>query len=81
MSLFYNCPHCGITIETNEQEINCGIFRCAVYKEAGCPPIPPHTPENECLRLIAENKVHGCAKPFKVTRTNNVITVEKCGYI
>jgi hypothetical protein len=81
MSLLFNCPHCNGSIEVNEQEINCGIFRHAAFKTADCPPIPPHTPENECLKLVAEGKVQGCAKPFRVSKNNNTIVVEKCEYI
>ncbi len=28
-----SCPHCGIRIEI--AEINCGIFRCGIYKTTG----------------------------------------------
>jgi hypothetical protein len=55
-----NCPHCGIGIEI--EKINCGIFRCGIYKHNG-EQIPPHLPKSECDEL--KDSIWGCGKPFK----------------
>lgn len=59
------CPTCngGVWIPFNE--INCGIFRHAVYKCNG-QQIPPHASEPECKRLLEQGLVEGCAQPFRV---------------
>lgn len=72
----FNCPHCGGGIRVQENEICCQIFRHAQYKNNG-QQIPPHSSKVECDRLIQENLVHGCAKPFRFTGT----TIEICDYI
>ena len=61
------CPHClhFVWIE----EINCGIFRHAIYKASG-EPINPHASEEECITLVQEGLVYGCGKPFKLNALN-----------
>ena len=56
------CPHCMHYVWI--EEINCSIFRHAVYKNGE--PINPHASEEECNRLIREDLVYGCAKPFRL---------------
>ena len=56
------CPKCGTTIII--EEVNCAIFRCGVYKHNG-EQIPPHLPKKDCDKLVEENKIWGCASPFK----------------
>jgi hypothetical protein len=69
------CPHCQgqVLIE----QVNCRIFRHAVYKETG-EPINPHATQEECNRLIVEQLIYGCAGPF---RLNDQDVPEICGYI
>jgi hypothetical protein len=69
------CPHCHLIVWI--EQINCRIFRHAVYKEND-EPIPPHSSQEECERLVAEDKVWGCAKPFRLNDNNEP---EICGYI
>lgn len=73
--MFVVCPHCqgGIFIE----EINCRIFRHAVYKETN-EPICPHAPQEECVRLVESGKVYGCGKPFRLDEKDKPV---ECGYI
>lgn len=68
------CPHCLCQVEI--QDINCGIFRHAIYKDTN-EQIPPHTSKEICDRLFIENRVYGCAKPFKIEGTVAVA----CDYI
>lgn len=81
------CPHCECFIEIGENEINCGIFRHAYLFENNNGKITlrdqinPHTSKDECERLLRENKVLGCAKPFRVVRRENKCVIEICDYI
>lgn len=68
------CPHCNIHIII--EELNCGIFRCGMYKDTH-KQVDPHLPKIECDKLILENAIYGCGKPFQIK--NNIITV--CDYI
>ena len=73
MTLFLNCPYCGGMLEI--LEVNCGIFRHAFFKDGT--QLDPHASKEECERVIRENLVYGCAKPFKII---DGIAV-KCEYI
>lgn len=78
--LIFSCPHCLEEVIVFENEINCTIFRHAVYKE-NMQQINPHTPKEDCDKLVNEDKVFGCAKPFKIIKENNIYDVEICDYI
>lgn len=78
MADYYECPHCQSLIEIHKNEINCGIFRHAVYKD-GLRGISPHAPREECERLVKEDLVYGCAKPFQIDK--NTYKIQSCGYI
>lgn len=72
----FACPHCQGTIVVFPADIRCTIFRHATYRNNGNP-IPPHTPKEECERLVREGIVWGCGKPFRFDGTH----VEICDYI
>ena len=74
------CPHCNELFVVNTKEINCGIFRHAVYKN-NMKPINPHETKEKCEQLVNQNLVFGCAKPFKIIQELNKFTVEICDYI
>lgn len=61
--LFVECPHCHCMVFI--EQINCQIFRHAVYKSTD-QPIPPHSSKETCDLLVETDKVYGCAKPFKL---------------
>ena len=49
-------------------------------------PIPPHAPKEECDRLVAENQIVGCGKPFRVedltdASGNRILIAIECDYI
>lgn len=81
-----DCPHCNVSVYI--EELCCGIFRHAVYKDT-FEPIDPHSSKEECEKLLAENKVYGCGKPFRIiTKSSTEIQkllaefkVEACDYI
>ena len=77
----FQFPHCDGTVIVAEAETACRIFRHASYKQPGNPPINPHTPKAECDRLVNENLVDGCAKPFLFVFAEPQNYVEICDYI
>lgn len=58
------CPSCFQYIEI--EKINCGVFRCGVYKSDG-KQIDPHLPQEECEKLVLDGLIYGCGKPFRIT--------------
>jgi hypothetical protein len=78
--LEFRCPHCGGGVEVLVREVNCKIFRHAVYIKNG-QQIGPHTKKHECDRLVREGLVRGCAKPFRLNRNGPNWYVEVCDYI
>lgn len=74
------CPHCNCNILIYEKEINCAIFRHAIYKN-NFTQINPHTTKEECEKLINSNKIIGCGKPFKLEKINNNYVAIDCDYI
>ena len=78
MSFVVECPHCKCQIFI--EQINCAIFRHAVYISNN-QPIPPHSSKEVCEQLVFENKVVGCAKPFKLVQQNGQWTAIVCEYI
>jgi hypothetical protein len=73
MADLFECPHCGGSVQIIE--INCGIFRHAIYLNGQ--QIDPHAPKELCDRLVRENLVIGCARPFIITDGK----ISKCDYI
>ena len=74
------CPHCSIDIEVQKKQLNCKIFRCGVFKNNG-KHINPHTNKLECERLLNEQLVYGCTRPFRFVNDQQQNYVEPCGYI
>ena len=79
----FKCLHCGEDFMIQKSDFNCKILRHAVYKNS-MHPINPHTPKEECDRLVAEGLVYGCAKPLRISKEKNKegnYEVEICDYI
>ena len=70
--VLFNCPNCNVTIEI--VALNCGVFRCGIYKDNGLQ-INPHLPQAEC-ELLGDT-IYGCGKPFQYLNGKIV----KCGWI
>ena len=70
--MLVRCPHCHIDIEI--LAVNCGIFRCGIFKETG-EQMPSHLSEEGCE--LAKPFVWGCTKPFMLMQSTPV----PCGYI
>lgn len=73
----FECPHCELLVTVPRNGLNCQIFRHGAYKADPSRQVPPHTPKDECDRLVAEGLIVGCGKPFRFDGK----TVEKCGYV
>jgi len=76
--IVFECPHCDVTIAVPAGELNCKIFRCGEYKTTKTP-IAPHASKEECDRLVRENLINGCGKPFKYDSEEKKAV--ECGYI
>ncbi len=75
--LILECPHCNETIIVLENEINCGIFRHAIYKNWS--QFPPHAPKSECDKAKENDYIYGCGKPLKYDQDSKKFIV--CDYI
>lgn len=78
----FQCPHCDCFTQVSENEVNCQIFRHGTIKNTGIQ-VNPHASKEHCDRLVSQNLVFGCCKPFKLFRgmSGFVEYVEKCDYI
>jgi hypothetical protein len=43
--------------------------------------IPPHENKINCDKLVADDMVYGCAKPFQIIKKDDIYVVEICDYI
>ena len=73
---YFLCPHCRQMCVVKKEDIRCTIFRHAVFKK-NLSFVNPHASKEICERWVLEDRVYGCAKPFKFDGKK----VEKCGYI
>lgn len=66
---FYCCPwpDCPMEFMIADSEIHCGIFRCGVMRGSG-DQIAVHATKEQCQRMLAEEMVYGCARPFTITK-------------
>lgn len=79
--LVLNCPHCMDMFIVDILHLNCMIFRHAVFKDTLLH-IDPHATEIMCNVLLRENRIYGCARPFRVVSDgSNGYRTEKCDYI
>lgn len=73
------CPHCNDPVII--QELNCRIFRHAVLKSNG-EQIDPHTSKENCEKLLQNDAIYGCGKPFQIqsNEKGDLVAIE-CDYI
>ena len=67
------CPHC--LSYTLIDQLNCGIFRHAIFKDGS--DVPPHSSKEECDRFVELDLIWGCGKPFRIINEKLI----KCDYI
>jgi hypothetical protein len=58
------------------EEMNCGIFRCGIMKDTGLQ-IDPHLSQDECEKLVSDDKIYGCGRPFRQAEGSLIF----CDYI
>lgn len=73
---YFKCPHCFVLCQVHETDVNCTIFRHAVYKK-DLSFVDPHASKEACDKWVSEGIVYGCGKPFIFDKN----TVKICGYI
>jgi hypothetical protein len=78
--LFFSCPHCNNFLIIHINDINCSIFRHAIFKN-NFQQINPHEKKEVCDFLFNSDLIYGCGKPFKLIQFNNSYIIEKCDYI
>lgn len=78
LNLIINCPHCKEPVII--EELNCKIFRHAIFKNSGLQ-INPHSSKLECDNYLKNNLIFGCGKPFRIIEIENIYTTEICDYI
>lgn len=79
-NLLLKCPHCHEYVLIYKKEFNCKIFRHAYYRDT-YKRINPYMKKEICERLLKEDLIYGCGKPFKLVELNNKYILEKCIYI
>ena len=79
-NLILKCPHCHDYVLIYKKEFNCKIFRHAYYRDS-YKQIDPHMKKEICKKLLKEDLIYGCGKPFKLIELNNEYILEKCDYI
>ncbi len=79
-TILVSCPYCNGPIIIGKNELNCCIFRHAVYKR-DMTPIHPHMTKDQCERLLKDGLIWGCARPFRILRNNDQYIAEICDYI
>jgi len=80
MDLIFTCIHCNNSIIINESDINCGIFRHAIMKNT-YEQINPHASLELCNKLIENELIIGCGKPFRIIKKDSYYKIEICDYI
>jgi hypothetical protein len=80
IEIYVTCPHCEQEILIMSNEVNCAIFRHGAYKKTG-KQIKPHETKEVCEKLVEDNLIYGCGKPFKIFKKDSKYEAEICGYI
>lgn len=81
------CPHCDGNIQIQENQINCSIFRHAIWKNPVREmktPFNPHAPKKEVDAALKNGEIFGCGKPFKfkyINKTTKRGKLVECDYI
>ena len=78
MLFIVTCPHCAQSIEI--LEINCRIFRCGILK-SNYTQINQHLSKVECDKLVNDDLIFGCGKPFELINDNSLWKPIPCDYI
>jgi len=72
---YFNCPHCEKMIAVQKKDIRCTRF-CHGNMKIDNKPISPYTTKLESEKLLENDLIYGCGKPF-IFDGKNIIKVEK----
>ena len=75
----FGCPNCKDEIMVNKNELNCRIFRHAIYKH-NYEQVNPHLPKELCDDLVERGKVYGCCRPFEIIDIKGKLYSTICEY-
>lgn len=80
INIIVDCPHCKSPVEI--VQLNCRIFRHGILRSNGTQ-IGPHSSKELCDFYVANDKIYGCGKPFKIENgiNNNEFVAVICDYI
>ena len=70
----------SVTFDNNFYRFNCPHCNRSIEVQKN-QQIGPHTKKQECDRLVNEDLIYGCGKPFRFITKNNINSIEICGYI
>ncbi len=76
--IIIECPHCNQSIIITK--LNCSVFRHAVYKDTG-KQVHSHMNKYKCEKLLRQNKIYGCGKPFRIDIIDEKYVPIICDYI
>ena len=76
---YFDCPHCSSEIAVHIKDLNCQIFRHAIFKDT-YRQVDPHLCKEECDKLVRDDKVFGCCLPFEISRQHKGLIALKCTY-
>ena len=79
-TIIVQCPNCYEFVVVKKSELNCKIFRHGILK-SNYEQIDPHLPKEECDKLIKNDLIFGCGKPFKILEDSNKYSAIICDYI
>ena len=76
------CPHCEGHIFILISEINCNVFRHGIYKH-NLQQIDQHSPKYICDKLVNDELILGCGKPFSLVfnKVDDTYKTIICDYI
>ena len=77
-TIIVSCPHCNCEIEIIE--INCAIFRHAVFKNT-LEQVSSHETQANLETWLKKGILYGCGKPFRLVCNENGYIAEICDYI
>lgn len=86
MEFVIECPHCHGLIMIKHRDVNCKIFRHAIWKneqKERKTRFNPHAKKVVCEEAFRKGLIYGCGKPFRLIKTKHhqEFIVKKCDYI
>ena len=78
--IIVTCPICLDYVQIYKKELNCKIFRHAVFKK-NYMNIPPHSTKEVIDKMLKDGNVYGCGSPFQIKLKDGQYETISCGYI